>query len=255
MSHSFNLLPLGVGNGNDEQLGCAAMVVERDQQPLLLIDCGHGTLNRYRERYGQWPTAIYLTHCHLDHVADLEKLVIAAALGHCPRPRIYLHASLIMRLLRIFDNFPAQMAEGGMNFGEALQLVPVLEGFWCSGVLFQVHEVRHHLRQFCFGLLLPGSLFYTGDSRPIPELLAQVAGPPTLVVHDVSLVGNPSHSGAEELVNYPPELRKRLRVYHYASLQQADTLLALGLTPLRVGQALTLPPLDLTHPAHRWAPQ
>lgn len=251
----YALQVLGVGNGADDALGCAAMVVERAGEPLLLVDCGHGTLNRFRQRYGCWPRALYLTHCHLDHLADLEKLVIAAALGHCPQPRIYLHAALVERLLRIFDNFPAQMAEGGMNFAEALQLVPVLNGFWCHGELFQIHEVRHHLRQFCFALHLPGVLFYSGDTRPIPELLAEVASAPTLVVHDVSLLANPSHSGASELLSYPAELRQRLWLYHYARPEQADELAALGLQPLRLGQRLLLPPADGSHPARQWAPQ
>lgn len=255
MASDYGLRALGVGNGHDEQLGCAAMVIERDNQPLLLIDCGHGTLNRYRHHYGQWPQAIYISHCHLDHVADLEKLFIAAALGQCPQPRIYLHAALLPRLLAIFDHFPAQLAEGGVNFAEALQLVAVQRGFWCAGELFTIHEMRHHQRQFCYGLLLPGSFFYSADTRPVTELLAAEAPAPALLVHDVSLLANPSHSGAAELLAYPASWRSRLYVYHYASAAQQRQLQALGLTPLQVGQYLPLPAPDPGHPAHQWRPQ
>ena len=51
-------------------------VLERDGEPLLLIDCGQEALTAYLERYGQAPRALFLTHTHLDHVAGMERLFV-----------------------------------------------------------------------------------------------------------------------------------------------------------------------------------
>ena len=59
-------------------------------------------------------------------------------------------------------------------------------------------------------LRLPGSMVWTGDTRPIPELLAYYAGAGELVAHDCALRGNPSHSGLDDLEReYPAELLSR----------------------------------------------
>ncbi len=48
-------------------------------RPLLLIDCGPETLNRYLEIYAEAPLAVaYVTHTHMDHVAGLERLFYRA---------------------------------------------------------------------------------------------------------------------------------------------------------------------------------
>src|SRR6478735_1464278 len=65
---------LGVGSSQAVELGSSGAVLERDGAPLLLIDCGPETLSRYLDRYGRVPTAIYVTHTHLDHVGGFERL-------------------------------------------------------------------------------------------------------------------------------------------------------------------------------------
>ena len=65
---------LGVGSAQAVELGSAAAVLERDGQPLLLIDCGPEALTAYLDRYGALPPAIYITHAHMDHVGYLPAL-------------------------------------------------------------------------------------------------------------------------------------------------------------------------------------
>ena len=55
---SLALRFLGVGNAQAVELGSAAVVLEREGAPLLLVDCGQEALTHYLERYRAVPDAI-----------------------------------------------------------------------------------------------------------------------------------------------------------------------------------------------------
>jgi ribonuclease BN (tRNA processing enzyme) len=223
----FALRFLGVGNAHAVELGSAAAVIERDGEPLLMIDCGPDALTAYLESYQSAPGAIYITHAHMDHVGGLERLFFstyfdAARKG---RLRLYAHAALIPVLQSRIADYPQVLAEGGANFWDAFQLIPLSRGFWHEGIWFDVFPTRHHAPMTSFGLALRESVVWTGDTRPIPEALACVAGSGELVAHDCVMHGNPSHTGVEDIEReYPSELRQRLVLYHYASLPEAESL-------------------------------
>ena len=114
-------------------------------------------------------------------------------------------------------------------------------GFWHDGTWFEVFPVRHHLPDTAFGLRLPGSLVWTGDTRPIPEMLARFADAGELVAHDCGLHGNPSHSGVDDLEReYPPALLARCVLYHYASATDGDALRARAHRVANAGDLLAL---------------
>ena len=71
--------------------------------------------------------------------------------------------------------------------------------FWHDGLRFDVFAVRHHAANTAFGLALRGSFVYTGDTRPIPEVLEHYGTGAVLIAHDCGLVGNPSHTGLDDL--------------------------------------------------------
>jgi hypothetical protein len=92
-----------------------------------------------------------------------------------------------------------------------------------------------------FALALRGSVVWTGDTRPIPEMLAHYAARGETVAHDCGLVGNPSHTGVDDLDReYPEELRSRLVLYHYGSEADAAALIARGYRIARAGERLAL---------------
>src|SRR5690606_34601856 len=100
---------------------------------------------------------------------------------------------------------------------------------------------RHHAPGTSYGLRLRGALVYTGDTRPIPEVLAAVADGDEPVAHDCALHGNPSHTGLDDLEReYPPELRQRLLLYHYASATEGDAMVARGYRVARPGERIAL---------------
>ena len=101
--------------------------------------------------------------------------------------------------------------------------------------------MRHHWPGTAFGLRLPGSVVWTGDTRPIPEKLKFVADAGELIAHDCALHGNPSHSGIDDLEReYPPELLDRCLLYHYASEDDGEALARRGHRIARQGDAFAL---------------
>lgn len=232
---SLALRFLGVGSAQAPELGSACGVIERDGVPLLMIDCGPEALSAYLARYCKPPQAIYLTHTHMDHVGGLERLFYKVYFDTNLRGRVrlYAHAALVPLLQARVADYPEVLAEGGANFWDAFTLVPLSRGFWCDGFWFDVFATRHHAPSTSFGLSLAGSVVWTGDTRPVPEMLGVYAANNELVAHDCAVVGNPSHTGLDDLAEYPVELQKRLMLYHYANEAEAVLMEARGLRVAR----------------------
>jgi ribonuclease BN (tRNA processing enzyme) len=241
---NWSLRFLGVGAAHAVELGSSAAVLEQDGKPLLLVDCGPDTLDRYLSAYGELPRAIYITHTHLDHVGGMERLFTRLWFDPALRGsvRVFVHAALVPWLQTRVADYPGVLAEGGANFWEAFRLVPCSRGFWLEGWWFDVFPTRHHRPATSFGLALHGSFVFTGDTRPVPDMLAQYAGNGECVLHDCGLVGNPSHSGVDDLEReYDEQLRRQLVLYHYGSASDGEQLRARGCAIAQAGEALPLP--------------
>jgi Beta-lactamase superfamily domain len=235
---------LGVGSAQAVDLGSSGAVLERDGAPLLLIDCGPETLNRYLDIYGEAPRSLYITHTHMDHVAGLERLFYRAYFDPTLKGNVNLfaHAALLPHLQGRVADYPNVIAEGGANFWDAFHLVPCSRGFWYAGLWFDVFPTRHHAPMTSFGIALQGVFAWTGDTRPIPEMLAQFAPEPALIAHDCGLVGNPSHTGVDDIEReYTKEQRSRLLLYHYASAADGAALAAHGYCVAQRNERIALP--------------
>lgn len=241
---AFAIRFLGIG-GPGADLGPVA-VLERNAAPLLMIDCPPGALEAYRQQYGADPQNLYLTHTHLDHVGGMEELfhgtIVTAQAEPARRIRLFAAAAIVPSLqARLVCNRFIR-AEGSVNFWDAFQLVPLSEGFWLDDCWFRIFESRHMQPAFCFGLQLEGIVVYTGDTRPIPEVLAAVAANGERVLHDCGVEANPAHTGIDDLFReYPADLRSRLVCYHYGSEANAAVLERRGLAVARSGVPMTLP--------------
>jgi ribonuclease BN (tRNA processing enzyme) len=233
----------GVGNASAVELGSAMATLERAGQSWLTIDCGGEGLSAYLAHYGAAPRALFITHTHLDHIAGFERLFVQSYFDPDRRGqvRLYVPAKLVPLLHQRVGDYPNPLAEGGANFWDAFQVIPVGDAFWHQGVRLEVFPVRHHWPDTAFGLRLHGSVVWTGDTRPIPEVLAKVADAGELIAHDCALHGNPSHSGIGDLEReYPRELLARCLLYHYGSAQEGETLAARGYRVGRPGEVVAL---------------
>ncbi len=242
---SWSLHFLGTGAAHAVELGSSSAVLERDGAPQLLIDCGPDTLDRYLAAYGEPPRALYITHTHMDHVGGLERLFTRLWFDAARRggTRLFVHAQLMPWLQGRVADYPGVLAEGGVNFWEAFRLVACSRGFWLDGCWFDVFPTRHHRPLTSFGLGLAGSFVFTGDTRPIPEVLAQYASGGELVAHDCGLHGNPSHTGIDDIEReYEASLRERLLLYHYGSVADGAALAARGYRIAAAGQRIPLAP-------------
>lgn len=240
---TLSLRFLGVGSAQAVELGSSGAVLEKHAKPVLLIDCGPETLTRYLDVYGTAPRAVYITHTHMDHVAGLERLFYRAYFDPALKGqiRLYAHAALIPHLQSRVADYPNVIAEGGANFWDAFQLIAVSRGFWHEGRWFDVFPTRHHAPMTSFGIALRGAFAWTGDTRPVPEMLAQYAAHGEVVAHDCALHGNPSHTGVDDLEReYPPELRDRLMLYHYGSASDGEALAARGYRVARRDEVVAL---------------
>lgn len=240
---SWHLHFLGTGAAHAVELGSSSAVLEREGKPLLLIDCGPDTLDRYLAAYGELPRNLYVTHTHLDHVGGLERLFTRAWFDETLRgkTRVFAHAALVPWLQMRVADYPGVLAEGGVNYWEAFRLVPCSRGFWLDGFWFDVFGTRHHRPGTSFGIALQGSFAFTGDTRPIPEVLKQYAGEQELIAHDCGLIGNPSHTGIDDIEReYDEGARARLVLYHYGSKADGESLTSRGYRIAHAGQRVAL---------------
>lgn len=217
---------LGVGNAHAYDLGSSSCVLEHDHAPILLIDCGLDTLPAYLELYkDQLPPAIFITHAHLDHVGGLEGLFYKAYFNQHPhhKIRLYVPVKLVEIVHKRIAEYPGALAEGGANFWDCFQLIPVSEKFWHKEMLFSVFPVRHHEFQSAYGLALKGAFLYTGDTGPIPEVINDFACHGELIFHDCCVKANPSHTCIDEIgLQYRAEQINRMIFYHYESQQAGE---------------------------------
>jgi hypothetical protein len=75
----------------------------------------------------------------------------------------------------------------------------------------------------------------------VPEALALHGAAGELIAHDCGVLGNPSHTGVDDLEReYPGAVRARMALYHYGSVADGETLQARGYRVVRPGECLAL---------------
>lgn len=214
--HQAKMIFSGVGNSHSVELkNSSATFIYGDVE--LCIDFGVTTYNDIKNTIGKLPSAIFITHCHLDHIGGLENLFYDVAFKTHEKIKLFV-PSVFVDLLHRRMTLPNMAAEGGMNFWDVFQLIPVSDYFWLGGLRFQVFENRHHYIGFSYGLSLPGKFLFSGDTKPIPEVVTSLASQGEIIFHDASASIQPSHSYLNEILqSYSENYRERMWLYHLAN--------------------------------------
>jgi ribonuclease BN (tRNA processing enzyme) len=209
---------LGTGGAHSEDLGSSSARIRLPNSQTMLIDFGPDIFFSVRARNLQFG-AIFITHAHLDHVGGLERLFFSVVFKNQQPIKLFVPVSLVTRLHQIFGMAGSQVAEGGKNFWDCFQLIPITDYFYFGGYRFNVFPVRHHFPGEAFGLALPGCFVYTGDTRPIPEQLVAHAGRGELIFHDATTSSNPAHSALADIKKEYAlhNVLDRLVLYHFDS--------------------------------------
>ncbi|MFC4105152.1 MBL fold metallo-hydrolase [Micromonospora zhanjiangensis] len=158
----------GVGAFPTVHQGCGGYLVEF-QDTRLLVDPGYATLPRLLERWPVWAVdAVYVSHAHPDHCADLQPLLRTRNLTDRDGPAlpVYAPTGSLDRLLAVDE---PGLLDGSYELreftpGDAFPIGPFQARTW----LLPHWETNAGLR-----LLGGGRVFaYTGDTGPSPDLVA-----------------------------------------------------------------------------------
>jgi hypothetical protein len=108
-------------------------------------------------------------------------------------------------------------------------------------MLFRIFPVRHHQHLSAYGLSLSGVFLFTGDTRPIPEIIGTYACHGEIIFHDANTRPSPSHTCIHEINrSYRPEQISRMVFYHYESLQAGLMMVEMGFRVARSGEKFAL---------------
>ena len=202
------------------QAGCSSYLVE-DGDTKILLDCGSGSLSRYRALFPGDVTldAIVLSHWHADHAGEIDLYRYALEFGHGSVP-LRVFAPEIERLrypvfspVRVQDGTEAEIGSLTLRFFAVQHAVPTV------GVRITDRNGR--------------SLAYTGDTGLFDGLGKAVAGA-DLLLADACLLDESN----------PKSLKNHLSVSQAEALSKAASCKRAVLTH-RFGDAPNkLPPVE-----------
>ncbi len=223
-----SLMFLGTGNAHSRELGNSCAVFNQGECSLV-IDFGFSAYYAFLEEFDVLPEAIFLTHCHLDHIGGLENLFYRSYFNNASPIKLYVPVKIVPILHQRMASLEHILAEGNANFWDAFHLIPVGDTFWHKGYKFNVFEGRHHSMGFSYGISLRGVFLFTGDTKPIPEVINHIASQGELIFHDLSMFNQPSHTFFEELSSYTKNVLSRCVFYHLSNQEQVENCKSNGL--------------------------
>lgn len=196
----------------------------------LLVDCGSDVrLSLHEQGFSHNDIQdVYISHLHSDHVGGLEWLAFATKFDpNCQKPM--LHASEDV-LEHLWDKTLA----GGLSSIQGVtadiytyfQLDPIAANgyFTWHSINFYIVQTIHVISGYAimpvYGLLFTvngTTIYITTDSQLIPFYLDSIYVKADIIFHDCETSPRKSgvHAHYSELRELPPEIKKKMWLYHY----------------------------------------
>lgn len=208
------------------------LLLQKDNDTML-IDAGGDlrfSLNDQGLGYSDIKN-VYITHLHADHIGGLEWL----ALNTYFDPNYEGKPSLFASETIIHDLWNKSLSGGLCTLATQLATLETYfnvhpltleKKFTWNGVSFKlvqaVHIVSDHVLQPCYGLMIyyhNTSIFFTADTQLALHQLQDFYKEADIIFHDCETSERISgvHAHYSELVQLPPELKKKIWLYHYNS--------------------------------------
>jgi ribonuclease BN (tRNA processing enzyme) len=223
-----------IGSGSAFTVGSdnyhSNMLLKSPDGQHLLIDCGSDArLALYDLGLNHRDIqSVYISHLHADHVGGLEWLAFTTKFdASCVRPYLYINESLVEPLWKT-------VLSGGLNSlqGEIATLNtyfivhPVLNNATFRWQNLDIHMLQtvHILAGYSimpsYGLLFTVdglNVFITTDTQFAPHQVEDFYKKADVIFHDCETCAHKSgvHAHYVELMTLPPELKKKMWLYHY----------------------------------------
>jgi ribonuclease BN (tRNA processing enzyme) len=148
----------------------------------VLFDCGSGVLPRLRDY--ESIEHVFLTHLHLDHVADVMSLIKAKWLCGSHDLRIYGPSGTKEWLSRVFDAYPYMIGKMNVEVFEMVDQDRIPVG------RYEIICVKtaHGMPSLGYGIVDEAGrvrVVYSGDTEPIKSIAALASGA-DLLIHECS---------------------------------------------------------------------
>lgn len=199
------------------------MVLDCDlPQGKLLIDCGTDArfaLSGVGIDGAKDIDAVYISHCHSDHMGGLEWLGFVTKFGPLKRkPKLFAHESLVPQ---IWESLKAGMrGEESTTLETYFDVRPICHNFEWGCYKFTLFQNEHWGLVKTFGLFLekltnPGMTMISMDAQfnkdnPFLEVA-------DIIFHDCETLLKPSgvHAHYDELKTLSDHIKAKMYLYHY----------------------------------------